>query len=233
MAKLREIILDTETTGLSAPNGDRIIEIGCVEMIDKTLTGNHFHQYINPERDIPYAAFKVHGISNERVANEPTFDKIAAKFLDFIGDDTLVIHNAPFDLGFLNHELERISLKNLRRMQVVDTVIMARKKFPGSPANLDALCRRFGVSLERRDKHGALLDANLLADVYIHLCGGPQAMMFAPAADARSAQHARPKKTALRAGIGIEQRAFPPSAEEIARHNEFIKKKVKDALWTA
>ena len=231
MASVREIVLDTETTGLSPKYGDRVIEIGCVEMIDKRLTGRTYHQYLNPERDIPAAATKVHGITDERVAGEPIFAHVAEAFLDFVKDSTLVIHNAAFDTGFLNAELERVSMPNLRRMPVVDTVLMARKKFPGSPANLDALCRRYGVSLERRDKHGALLDANLLADVYIHLCGGPQATMFEAEKDDNVGYASRPSKKRAILINESDRRSFPPSQDEEKRHQEFIKK-IKSPLWT-
>ncbi|MET0154546.1 MAG: DNA polymerase III subunit epsilon [Rickettsiales bacterium] len=232
MPILREIILDTETTGLSPKNGDRIIEIGCVEMIDKRLTGRYFHHYVNPERDIPFGATKVHGITNAQVADKPLFRHVANEFLEFIKDGTLVIHNAPFDTGFLNHELERASLSNLRRIKVVDTVMMARKKFPGSPANLDALCRRYGVNLDRRDKHGALLDANLLAEVYVHLCGGPQAVMFADPSAVKNAPSLKAEKKPRLMPLEGGRRSLPPTEEEERLHADFLKK-IKDPLWTA
>jgi DNA polymerase-3 subunit epsilon len=231
MGSEREIILDTETTGLSPKGGDRIVEIGCVEMVGKIKTGRHFHAYVNPERDIPQAAINVHGITYEMVKDKPIFEEIAPAFLEFIQGSALVIHNASFDLSFLNFELERIAHKDLRRMQVVDTLALARQQYPGSPVNLDALCRRYGVSLERRDKHGALLDSELLADVYVYLCGGPQGAMFA-GGDGKPKQQpylaARTKRKPVFAR-GAKS-GLPPSDEEAERHAAFLKK-IASPLW--
>ena len=171
---MRHIVLDTETTGLSAKDGHRIIEIGAVEMINLSLTGQSLHLYINPEREIDAGAQEVHGLSSEFLADKPVFADILTAFTDFIGDDVLVIHNAPFDIGFLNAELSRCGHPPLLMDRVVDTLPLAREKYPGAQASLDALCRRFGVDNSHRDLHGALIDADLLAAVYVELQGGRQ-----------------------------------------------------------
>tara|TARA_B100001142_G_scaffold314854_1_gene352823 strand:- start:889 stop:1563 length:675 start_codon:yes stop_codon:yes gene_type:complete len=170
---VREIVLDTETTGLDPLNGDRLVEIGCIELLNHMETGKYFHRYINPNRSMPSEAQRVHGLSDEFLRDKPKFEEIAEEFMTFLGSSTLIIHNAPFDLGFLNMELKKISHQSLSA-GVIDTLTMARKKFPGSPANLDALCRRFEIDLTNRSKHGALLDARLLAEVYLELLGGRQ-----------------------------------------------------------
>lgn len=173
---MRQIVLDTETTGLEPKLGHRIIEIGCVELIDRKLTGKHYHQYIKPEREIDEGAIEVHGITNEFLQDKPLFSDIAGDFLDFVGGAELVIHNAPFDMGFLNHELamlmppQKIRLES--RCKVLDTLVLARRKHPGQKNNLDALCRRYAVDNSQRDLHGALLDAEILADVYLIMTGG-------------------------------------------------------------
>lgn len=172
---MRQIVLDTETTGLEPADGHKIIEIGCVELVNRRLTGNHYHQYIKPNREIDEGAMEVHGITNEFLADKPLFADVAQGFLEFIGDSELVIHNAPFDLGFLDNELRILdpSLQNVtQRCKVLDTLVMARKKHPGQKNNLDALCRRYGVDNSQRDLHGALLDAEILADVYLLMTGG-------------------------------------------------------------
>lgn len=171
---MRHIILDTETTGLSHSEGHRIIEIGAVEMVNFSLTGERLHLYINPEREIDEGAVSIHGITSEFLTDKPLFQDIAAQFLEFIGDDMLVIHNAPFDVGFLNAELARMAKAALSMDRVVDTLQMARQKFPGAQASLDALCRRFDIDNTHRDLHGALIDAHLLADVFIELEGGKE-----------------------------------------------------------
>jgi len=168
----REIVLDTETTGL-VPGGDRIVEIGCVELINHIPTGRHFHVYINPERDVPEEAFRVHGLSTEFLRDKPLFAAEADNFLEFIGDGTLVIHNAQFDIGFLNFELERVGKPSLRNV-VIDTVEVARERHPGARVSLDALCKHYGIDNSRRVLHGALLDSEILADVYLELIGGRQ-----------------------------------------------------------
>lgn len=171
---MREIVLDTETTGLKPTDGHRLVEIGCVELMDKLPTGKNFHYYINPQRDMPMEAEKIHGLNNDFLKDKPLFEEIVDEFLEFLGRDQLVIHNAQFDLGFLNHELSLCGYDGLQHLPVVDTVHLARRKFPGQRANLDALCQKFDIDLSRRDLHGALLDAQLLADVYLELTVGRQ-----------------------------------------------------------
>jgi DNA polymerase-3 subunit epsilon len=177
---MRQIVLDTETTGLSAENGDRIIEIGCVELLGRKITGNHFHHYLNPQRDSHEDALKVHGISNEFLRDKPEFSVIAADFLNFIAGAEIIIHNASFDIGFLNKELERLNLGRLTEhvAGVTDTLSMAKEMFPGKRNSLDALCDRLGVNNAARTLHGALLDAELLADVYICLTRGQNALLI-------------------------------------------------------
>ncbi|MFC3115516.1 DNA polymerase III subunit epsilon [Cellvibrio fontiphilus] len=176
---MRQIVLDTETTGLETSQGHRIIEIGCVELFNRRLTGRHYHQYINPEREVDAGAQAVHGISNAMLADKPVFARIADDFLSFIGDAELVIHNAAFDIGFIDYELNLLrpgfgSIK--ARCHVVDTLLMARAKHPGQKNNLDALCKRYGVDNSQRELHGALLDAEILADVYLLMTGGQTAL---------------------------------------------------------
>lgn len=171
---MREIVLDTETTGFDPESGDRIVEIGAVELIGHMPTGNTYHQYINPKRDMPEDAFKVHGLSEEFLRDFPVFEEIAPAFLEFIGNSTLVIHNASFDMKFLNAELGWAGFPTLPYKRALDTLDVARKKFPGSPASLDALCRRFSIDNSSRTLHGALLDSEILAEVYLELIGGRQ-----------------------------------------------------------
>lgn len=171
---MREIVLDTETTGFDPQSGDRIVEIGAVELFNHVATGRTYHQYINPKRDMPEDAFKVHGLSIDFLRDKPVFADIGQAFLDFAGDSKLVIHNASFDMKFLNAELGWINLPLLPWEQAIDTLAIARKRFPGSPASLDALCRRFGIDNASRTLHGALLDSEILAEVYLELIGGRQ-----------------------------------------------------------
>ena len=170
---IREIVLDTETTGLSPQGGDRLVEIGCVELINHIPTGKHFHVYINPQRSMPEEAFRVHGLSEEFLSDKPVFTEIADAFLEFIGDATLIIHNAPFDMGFLNAQLTNAGYKQLSN-NVIDTVMLAREKHPGARVSLDALCKHYGIDNSRRTLHGALLDSEILAEVYLELIGGKQ-----------------------------------------------------------
>jgi DNA polymerase-3 subunit epsilon len=171
---LREIVLDTETTGFEPAEGHRIVEIGAVELFNHMPTGRTFHQYINPERPMPREAFEVHGLGDDFLSDKPVFRLVGRAFLDFIGDATLVIHNASFDMKFLNAELGWAALPTLPFDRALDTLLIARQKFPGAPASLDALCRRFGVDNSAREKHGALLDSEILAEVYLELIGGRQ-----------------------------------------------------------
>jgi DNA polymerase-3 subunit epsilon len=178
---VRQIVLDTETTGLEVSQGHRIIEIGCVELVNRKLTGNHYHQYINPHREIDQGAIEVHGITSDFLADKPAFDAIAAGFVEFVQGAELVIHNAPFDLGFLNSELQRVSIIDSALdslCTVTDTLVMARAKHPGQRNSLDALCQRYEVDNSQRDLHGALLDAEILADVYLAMTGGQTALQL-------------------------------------------------------
>lgn len=174
----REIILDTETTGLSPEKGDRIVEIGCIELVNYNLTGNEFHKYLNPEREMSEGAFRVSGISDEFLKDKPHFKEIANDLINFIGNSKIVAHNAPFDIGFLNNELKISNKKQIEFDSVIDTLALARKKFPGAQASLDALCKRFEIDNSKRVKHGALLDAYLLTEVYIELIGGKQTTLI-------------------------------------------------------
>lgn len=179
---MRLIVLDTETTGLEVNQGHRIIEIGCVELVNRRLTGNHFHRYVNPQRDIDQGAIEVHGITSEFLADKPLFAQVAAEFLDFVHGAELVIHNAPFDIGFLDAELRRVDERHpgLESLcPVTDTLVMARARHPGQRNNLDALCNRYTVDNSQRDLHGALLDAEILADVYLAMTGGQTAFQLA------------------------------------------------------
>lgn len=174
---MRQIVLDTETTGLEPHLGHRIIEIGCVELVNRRLTGRHYHQYINPNREIDQGAIEVHGITNEKLADKPFFAAISDEFRAFIDGAQLVIHNAPFDIGFMDHEFGMLKQSTTDSFcSVLDTLVMARQRHPGQKNNLDALCKRYGVDNSQRDLHGALLDAEILADVYLAMTGGQTAM---------------------------------------------------------
>lgn len=176
---MRQIVLDTETTGLETAQGHKIIEIGCVELVNRKLTGRHYHQYINPEREVDAGAMEVHGITNEMLADKPVFAQIVDEFLAFVEGAELVIHNAPFDVGFIDHELRQLKPKRgsvTQNCSIVDSLVLARRKHPGQKNNLDALCKRYGVDNTQRDLHGALLDAEILADVYLLMTGGQTAL---------------------------------------------------------
>ena len=224
---MREIILDTETTGLDPASGDRIVEIGCVVAQHHIPTGETYHVYVNPERDMPIEAFNVHGLSEEFLSEKPVFAEVVAAFLEFIGDSQLVIHNASFDMKFLNAELKRLGFPVLPMERSTDTVALARRTFPGAQASLDALCRRFEIDLSRREKHGALLDAELLAEVYLQLRGGRQPDLALAGNETKSS-----------AGPAIVQRqarpARPhaPSADELAAHATLVES-LNGSLWNA
>ena len=226
---MREIALDTETTGLNPKAGHRIVEIGCVELVNHIATGEVFHVYVNPERDMPEEAFAVHGLSEAFLKEHPVFADVVEGFLDFIGDDQLVIHNAGFDMGFINAELERTGRPALDMGRAVDTVQMARKKFPGAQANLDALCKRFGVDNSERDLHGALLDARLLGDVYLELMGGRQTGF---GLDQATEEGVGTDETVvqLETRTKREPRTFQPSSDELARHEVFVES-LSDPIW--
>ena len=224
---MREIIFDTETTGLSPAGGDRMVEIGCIELVNHIPTGRHYHVYINPERAMPEDAFKVHGLSDDFLRDKPVFAAVAQDFCDFIGEDPLVIHNAQFDIGFLNAELARLSgFPHIAMERAIDTVRLARQKFPGAQASLDALCKRFNIDNSARVKHGALLDAELLAEVYLELIGGrQQGLGFAGAVDGETILAAQAPR-----GPARPPRPHAASPEELAAHAAFLAK-LKDPLW--
>jgi DNA polymerase-3 subunit epsilon len=235
---IREIVLDTETTGFEPSEGHRIVEIGCIELVNHLATGEHFHVYLDPERDMPEEAARVHGLTMDFLAGKPKFHEKAQAFLDFIQDSTLVIHNAEFDMRFLNAELIAAGFEALPMARALDTLPMARRKFPGSPASLDALCRRFEVDYSNRALHGALLDSELLAEVYLHLIGGRQPELMAALAgeaDKSTAKTSQPENADLSALVNPNRqvrppRAFPASPEELAAHRAFLGE-LKDPIW--
>lgn len=235
---MRHIILDTETTGLSVKDGHRIIEIGALEMVNYALTGQKLHLYINPEREIDEGAQAVHGIASEFLQDKPVFREIADQFLTFIGEDVLVIHNAPFDVGFLNAELKNCQKPVLSDERVTDTLTLARQKFPGAQASLDALCRRFQIDNSHRDLHGALIDADLLAGVFVELQGGKQPGL---ALQDETEKHADAGQPSLHdnddlSGFKITDRPVRPArifavpAEEKAAHNALLDR-MRDPIW--
>lgn len=225
---MREIVLDTETTGFDPETGDRIVEIGAVELMGHMATGRTYHQYINPERAMPEDAFQVHGLGDEFLADKPKFAEVGQAFLDFVGDAKLVIHNAAFDIKFLNAELKWMNLPQIPWEQAIDTLAIARKRFPGSPASLDALCRRFSIDNSSRTLHGALLDSEILAEVYLELIGGRQPDFGLsgdsqkPGSDAVPEWTPRPRPTALPSRL---------SEKEAAAHAAFVAKLGDDAMW--
>lgn len=229
---MREIVLDTETTGLDPNQGDRVVEIGAVELLNHMPTGRVYHQYINPERDMPAEAFAVHGLSAERLSREPVFAKVADDFLSFIGDAKLVIHNAAFDMKFLNAELRALGRAALPQDRAIDTLAIARTRFPGSPAGLDALCRRFGVDNSAREKHGALLDSELLAEVYLELIGGRQPDLVAALAPERKSEQPE-ARSEFGWRPGPRPAPLPPrlSEDDVARHEAFIATLGENPLW--
>ena len=224
---MREIVLDTETTGFDPLKGHRVAEIGCVELFNHTATGKVYHVYLNPERDMPAEATAVHGLTDEFLSDKPVFAEVVDQFLEFIADSPLVIHNAAFDMNFLNAELVRTGFPRLPMERSIDTVMMARKMFPGAPASLDALCKRFGVDLSGRELHGALLDARLLADVYLELRGGrqPDLALKADAASVGGDEGGGGVARTFRA-----PRPHAPSDEELSAHEAFLGK-LKQPLW--
>jgi DNA polymerase III subunit epsilon len=225
---LREIVFDTETTGLDPYQGHRLIEIGCYELLNRIPSGQTFHRYLNPERDVPAEAVAIHGLTADRLKGEPLFAEIADELLEFIADAPLVAHNAMFDLGFLNAELERAGKSLLPRDRLIDTLLLARRKHPGGSNRLDDLCQRYGIDLSRRVKHGALLDAELLAEVYLELIGARQAQLgLVEAGSGGSGDRVRV--------VAVRVRAVPLgprlSAEERAAHAAFIASLGAGAIW--
>lgn len=228
---MREIVLDTETTGLDPATGDRIVEIGCLELINHVPTGRTLHHYINPERDMPLGAFEVHGLSTEFLSGYPVFAALADEIIEFLGDAVLVIHNAAFDMRFLNAELRRLGRPELPMARALDTVQLARRKYPGAQVSLDALCRRFEIDNGHRTLHGALLDADLLAAVYLELIGGRQPDL-ALASDAAAGDTAGQRVIEGLPRTYREPRPHAATAEELAAHRAFVEK-LKEPLWLA
>ena len=230
---MREIVFDTETTGLSPQTGDRIVELGCVELLNHIPTGRHFHVYINPERDVPSEAFRVHGLSTEFLQDKPVFAKIAQEFLDFIGDAKLIAHNATFDMAFINHELSLLGFSPLNLERVIDTLVLARKRHPFGPNSLDALCQRYGIDNSRRTKHGALLDSEILADVYLELMGGRQTDLGL-ASDANiDSLNKDPDSPIAHSDAKQRPNPLPDRLDEeiLARHAAFMAS-IKEAVWS-
>ena len=228
---MREIILDTETTGLDPKSGDRLIEVGCVELLNRIPTGREFHRYINPERGVPAEAVAVHGLSGAFLQDKPLFAHVAEDFLSFIGEDPLVIHNASFDIGFLNAELGRISLPAITMERVTCTLQLARRRHPAGPNSLDALCKRYGIDNSKRTKHGALMDSLLLAEVYIELLGARQAALgLAVGSDASIGTGTRAVRRRR-----VKQRSTPLAprltAQAEAEHRAFVETLGANALW--
>jgi len=226
---MREIVFDTETTGLSPAGGDRMVEIGCIEMIGRVETGRHFHCYFNPDRSMPSEAEAVHGLSDIFLSDKPRFVDKADELLEFIGDSPLVAHNASFDFGFLNHELQQCGRAAVCLSRMVDTLVLARTRHPGAKHSLDALCTRFGVDRSQRVRHGALLDAQLLAQVYIELTGGRQIGLGLVAAAASPGSAALASPEAAQRPVR-PPRPHAPAPEEVARHRAFMAR-IVNPLW--
>lgn len=226
---MREIVLDTETTGLDPKTGDRVIEIGCIELVNRFPTGEEFHVYINPERDVPAAAEAVHGLSTAFLKDKPVFAEIAERFLKFIGNDKLVIHNANFDVGFLNAELGRLGKPKIDSGRVLDTLELARRKHPAGPNSLDALCKRYSVDNSKRTKHGALMDSVLLAEVYVELLGERQAALLL----AKSGTEASGTRTRQEGRAAQRPEPLPSrlTQEDVAAHAVFVETLGPKALW--
>ncbi len=225
----REIILDTETTGFDPHKGDRLVEIGCIEVIDFIPTGRSFHEYVDPERDMPAEAEKVHGLSGAFLKGKPKFADIADRFAEFVGDSVIVAHNAAFDRNFVNYEMERCGRVVMHEERWVDTLALAKKRFPGMYNSLDALCKRFKISLESRDKHGALIDAHLLAEVYLELRGGKERAL-----DLTHSTAALAVSAAMAGGYGARPRPLAPRSTDAERaaHAQFVAATLKDkAVW--
>jgi DNA polymerase III subunit epsilon len=223
---MREIVLDTETTGLDPATGHRVVEIACLELVNHLPTGRHYQQYLNPERDMPADAYAVHGLSDEFLADKPRFAEVVGGLIEFLADSPLVIHNAEFDLRFLNAEFARLERPPLLTERVVDTLQMARQKFPGSPTSLDALCRRFTIDNSARTKHGALLDAELLAEVYLELIGGRQAGLELVTVGTAAVL------VPVAARIARAPRPHAATPEELVAHAALVAQ-LKKPLWAA
>lgn len=227
---MREIVLDTETTGFEPSEGHRLVEIGCVELVNRVPSGKEYHQYVNPERDVPQGAFKVHGLSREFLSDKPLFKDVFQSFIDFIGDAPLVIHNAAFDMKFLNAELARAKQQELLMERAIDTLMIARKKYPGAQNSLDALCRRFAIDNTNRDLHGALIDSYLLAEVYMELTGGRQPGLVLGQSNLQASATGERETGQRRA----RPQPLPSllTAEDIQKHREFVTAELgPKALW--
>ena len=220
--------MDTETTGMDPATGDRIVEIGCVEMVDRMLTGNHFHVYINPERDMPVEAFNVHGLSEEFLSDKPVFATIAQDFANYIDGGELIIHNAAFDMKFLDHELEKVGLKSLTsQCSVIDSLKVARDMYPGQRNSLDALCKRLGIDNSKRTLHGALLDSEILAQVYLAMTGGQDSLFGGDAVEENVIEVAQNLLEAVESNLNSSSdktRVIHANAEEMSAHDAFITK---------
>ena len=225
---MREIVLDTETTGLNPNGGDRVVEIGCVELLNFIPSGQTFHTYLNPERDMPQGAYEVHGLSTDFLSDKPLFVDQAMPFLDFIGADTLIIHNASFDIGFLNAELERLKKPPITMDRVVDTLALARRKHPGAQNSLDALCKRYRIDNSNRTKHGALLDSELLAEVYLELMGRRQARLEL---DVTQQVHVERQDDKIAKFVRPEPLPERLTPEEIRSHEELVKSLGAEPVW--
>ena len=225
----REIVFDTETTGFDPTTGDRLVEIGAVELINHVPTGRTYHQYINPEREVPEEVVKVHGLTTEYLKDFPIFAEVAQDWIDFVGDDgILVAHNATFDMKFINYELQKLGYSEYEWGRVIDTLEIAKNKFPGQRNNLDALCKRFNIDNSARTFHGALLDAQLLAEVYLELLGGAE-----PTMDLSSSENIKNYKKVDEEikRTYREPRIFAISEEDIVNHRIFLEKNIKNSLW--
>ncbi|WBU52913.1 DNA polymerase III subunit epsilon [Paracoccus sp. SCSIO 75233] len=231
---MREIVMDTETTGFDPDQGDRLVEIGAVELLNHLPTGNTFHKYINPERDVPDDAVAVHGLTSEFLQDKPLFSQVADEFIDFIGSDAkLVIHNASFDMKFLNAELKMIGRKTLPWSRALDTLALAREKFPGAQNSLDALCRRFGIDNSARTLHGALLDSEILAEVYLELIGGRQPDLVLDAPSKAKPQNSSSTQSQTPAAKMARPTPLPSrlSPEEVEAHEKFITTLGDNPIW--
>ena len=230
MEALREIVFDTETTGFDPAKGDKLVEIGAVELINHVPTGRTYHQYINPERDVPEEVVKVHGLTNEFLDSYPNFEKIAQEWVDFVGDDgILVAHNATFDMNFINYQLKELGFETYSNDRVIDTLEIAKAKFPGQRNNLDVLCKRFGIDNSKRTFHGALLDAELLAEVYLELLGGAEPTMDLGAVESVK-KNGSGEFVELRREFR-ESRKFILSDDELANHRSFLEANIKNSIW--
>ena len=229
MQNIREIVFDTETTGFDPTTGDKLVEIGAVELINHIPTGRTYHQYINPERDVPEEVVKVHGLTTEFLKDFPVFADVAQDWIDFVGDDgILVAHNATFDMKFINYELNKLGYQGYEWDRVVDTLEIAKNKFPGQRNNLDVLCKRFGIDNSARTFHGALLDAQLLAEVYLELLGGSEPTMDLTSSVKKSKKE---ENSVIKTKVYREPRLFDVLESDIENHRKFLEKNIKNSIW--